>query len=119
MSYLPNEIVNIVFSYVSSPTANLIKNEWLEIKRQVEISKSGFDDDIVNKSVSDGFWSVINAFDGDISYKNMHKNWATKCLYNTINATEYLQIKTEAIEDDNWSEKMVIVDGLLQRLNIV
>ena len=119
MSYLPNEIINVVFSYVSSPTANLIKNEWLEIMRQVEICRRGFYEDYVNKSVSEGFWSVIDTFDGEISFKNMQKNWATKCLYNKIDATEYLLIKTEEIEDDNWSEKMVIVDSLLQRLNII
>lgn len=100
-------------------TAVLIKNEWATLMEEVEICRDGFDEECVEKSIREGFWSVVNTFDGDITYKGMDKNFATQRLYNKIDEQEYQELKEEMIDDNIWSEQAVNIDALMERLKII
>jgi len=75
-----------------APTALLIRNEWNALMKEVSMYRDGFDDEPVDRCITEGFWSVVYTFDGDIIYKNMSKNFETQLLFGVITQAEYLEI---------------------------
>jgi len=74
------------------PTAELIKTEWNNLLKEIDECRDGFDDEEVEKSITEGFWSIVNTFDGDITYHNMNKTYATKLLYGVMDEEDFIWI---------------------------
>ena len=74
------------------PTAELIKTEWNNLLKEVDECRDGFDDEAVKESITEGFWSIVNTFDGDITYLNMNKSFSTRRLYDVMEEVDFIWI---------------------------
>lgn len=94
-------------NYKTNPTAVLIKSEWAGLMDDVELCRDGWDEEIVEKVVIEGFWSVVNGFDGDIEYKkwNIREKWviAIEKVLNGIYPSDTLYYDIQGLMgDNNW-----------------
>jgi len=91
-------------NYKTNPTAVLIKSEWDVLMGDVDICRDGFDEETVERIVTEGFWSVVNGFDGDIEYKkwNIKEKWviAIEKVWNGIYPSDTLYFDIQGIMSD-------------------
>jgi len=75
-----------------NPTALLIINEWAKIMVMVERDREAIDEEAIERCVNEGFWSIVNTYDGEIEYLNMKRRWRTRFLFGLIDEAEYREL---------------------------